>query len=63
MRYGANSGGLADLEHFTWGGKGGGAKGLGRVALAWVNGRPTWESLYVNGFNKTKIRPIFSTGV
>ena len=49
---------VADLEHFTWSGKGG-TRGLGRVA--WVNGM--WESLYVNGFNKTKTGPIFSTGV
>ena len=46
---------MADLEHFTWGGKGV-ARGLGRVA--WVNG--TWESLYVNGFNKTNTKIILN---
>ena len=48
---------MADLEHFTWGGKGV-ARGLGRVA--WVNG--TWESQYVNSFNKTNTKILLNYG-
>ena len=48
---------VADLEHFTWGGKGG-ARSLGR--MAWVNG--TWESLNVNGFYLNKNKTNFQHG-
>ena len=46
---------VAGLEHFTWGGKGV-ARGPGMVAF--VNG--TWESLYMNGFNKTNKNNFFN---
>lgn len=45
----------ADLENFTWGGQ-------RRGKRSWQGGRDdgTWESLYVNRFNKTNTKTLLN---